>query len=88
MVSGPSSQVLNGTVAELFIPFLQQEGNSVQCGEDAVCTHLSLIPVFKVEACHEPLLKAHLPQSVTFPCSSVCFRVPLAVIGGQSKTLD
>lgn len=33
VVSGPSSQVLNGTVAELFIPFLQQEGNSVQCGE-------------------------------------------------------
>lgn len=27
VVSGPSSQVLNGTVAELFIPFLQQEGN-------------------------------------------------------------
>ncbi|KAM5311577.1 stalled ribosome sensor GCN1 [Glossophaga mutica] len=25
VVSGPSSQVLNGTVAELFIPFLQQE---------------------------------------------------------------
>lgn len=30
VVSGPSSQILNGSVAELFIPFLQQEGNS--CG--------------------------------------------------------
>jgi hypothetical protein len=32
VVSGSSGQVLNGTVAELFIPFLQQEGNSVQHG--------------------------------------------------------
>ncbi|KAF5929238.1 hypothetical protein HPG69_019259 [Diceros bicornis minor] len=29
VVSGPSSQVLNGTVAELFIPFLQQEVHEV-----------------------------------------------------------
>lgn len=36
VVSGPSSQVLNGAVAELFIPFLQQEGNSVQSGEGRV----------------------------------------------------
>lgn len=33
VVSGPSSQVLSGSVAELFIPFLQQEGNSVWPGE-------------------------------------------------------
>lgn len=39
VVSGPSSQVLSGTVAELFIPFLQQEGNSGQRGEDTVWTH-------------------------------------------------
>lgn len=33
VVSGPSSQVLNGCVVELFIPFLQQEGNSLWHGE-------------------------------------------------------
>lgn len=39
VVSGPSSQVLSGSVAELFIPFLQQEGNSLWPGEHAVWTH-------------------------------------------------
>ena len=40
VVSGPSSQVLSGTVAELFIPFLQQEGNSGQHGEAAAGPHV------------------------------------------------
>ena len=73
VVSGPSSQVLNGTVAELFIPFLQQEGNSVQCGEDQ--SGLVLAPVFTVGACHEPLLGARLPTAslLLLPCTPACF---------------
>nr|XP_045222590.1 eIF-2-alpha kinase activator GCN1 isoform X3 [Macaca fascicularis] len=39
VVSGPSSQVLNGIVAELFIPFLQQEGNSIHHVHEGTLVH-------------------------------------------------
>lgn len=71
MVSGSSSQVLNGTVAELFIPFLQQEGSSVQRGEGQ--SGLLLAPVFTVGACRGPLLRARLPKP---PCSRSLVLLP------------
>lgn len=42
MVSGPSSQALSATVAELFIPFLQQEG-------ETSCLFLGLLSCFHLE---------------------------------------
>lgn len=87
VVSGPSSQVLNGTVAELFIPFLQQEGNYSMGRKQS---GLELILVFTFTAAMNAFSRQTSPKALLLPppCAPTCFGVLLLAVGRGPKTLN